>query len=346
MPQRRPTSEDVARAAGVSRATVSYVLNGVQLDRISQDTQARVRASAEKLGYRPNAAAKTLRKGTSDIVLLSFPPWPLGPVIADSMSSWVRELAAIGYRSLLHLEQEDDGNSLDLACHHVQPVCLIAPGWALSEPMVRRLRAAGTKAVLAYLDEKPVGFVPTLTFEQAAVGRAGVGHLADLGHRRILALLPGGNDELSGLADRRLAGALEVAASRRLLVRPVRGEPMEVAEMLDPWFKKKRTYTAVFAFNDEYALLAIQQLVGRGLRVPDDVAVMGCDDSPAAALSSPPLSSVRFGGGSVGPIIADLVDRAVKGKPLPRHLALGAPTAVARESTQGDPAQLAVACPR
>lgn len=331
MPEgRRPTSADVARAAGVSRATVSYVLNGQQLDRISRETQERVRTSARALGYRPNAAAQTLRRGTSDIVLLSFPPWPLGPAIAESMSTWVGELGELGYTTLVHLERDDDGGSLELACHRLQPACLVAPGRALSRSMVRALRAGGTTAVLAYFDDAPVGFVPTLTYEQADVGRAAVGYLADAGHRALLVLLPDGPAELSRLADRRLAGAREVAVARGLTLHEVRCGGAEVSAALAPWLSGQPEFTAVFAFNDEYAVLALQRLVRGGLAVPGDVAVIGCDDSPMAGFSAPPLTSVRFG--SDGPTLSDAVRRAVAGERLPQQIPLGRPFVVRRES--------------
>jgi DNA-binding LacI/PurR family transcriptional regulator len=329
--ERRPTSADVARAAGVSRATVSYVLNGKQLDRITAETRERVLASARELGYRPNAAAKTLRKGTSDVVLLSFPPWPLGPAIAETMSVWVEELAELGYTTLVHLERDGDNGSLELACHRLQPACLVAPGRVLSKTMVRDLRAGGTTAVLAYFDDEPVGYVPTLTFEQAEVGQAAVGYLADAGHRSILVLLPAMPGELSGLADRRLAGAREVAAARGLTLREIRCGGAEVGAALAPLLSGPPEFTAVFAFNDEFALLALQQFTRRGLSVPGHVAVIGCDDSPMAASSSPPLSSVRFG--STGTrVLADAVRRAVKGERLPRQIPLGHPFVVRRES--------------
>jgi DNA-binding LacI/PurR family transcriptional regulator len=329
--ERRPTSADVARAAGVSRATVSYVLNGQQLNRISRETQERVLASARELGYRPNAAAKTLRKGTSDIVLLSFPPWPLGPVIAESMSAWVAELAELGYTTLVHLERDDDGDSLELACHRLQPACLVAPGRVLSRAMVRALQSGGSTAVLAYLEDAPVGYVPTLTFEQADVGRTAVGYLADAGHRSLLVLLPAEPGEVRSLADRRLAGAREIAAARGLALREVRCGGAEVGAALAPLLSGPPPCTALFAFNDEYALLALQQLTRRGLAVPGDVAVIGCDDSPLAAFSSPPLTSVRFA--STGTkVLADAVRRAVKGERLPRQIPLGHPFVVRRES--------------
>jgi DNA-binding LacI/PurR family transcriptional regulator len=329
--RRRPTSADVARAAGVSRATVSNVLNGQQLDRISRETQERVLTSARELGYRPNAAAKTLRKGTSDIVLLSFPPWPLGPVVAESMSVWVDELAELGYTTLMHLERDDDGGSLELACHRLQPACLVAPGRVLSRSMIRALQADRTTAVLAYLDDEPVGYVPTLTFEQAEVGRAAAGYLADAGHRSLLVLMPGEPGELSRLADRRLAGARDVAAERGLTLHEVRCGGAEVSSAMAPWLSGPTEFTAVFAFNDEYAVLALQQLTRRGLAVPGDVAVIGCDDSPMAAFSAPPLTSVRLGA-TGAPILADAVSRAVKGERLPPQIPLGHPFVVRRES--------------
>ena len=328
---RRPTSTDVARAAGVSRATVSYVLNGQQLDRITRETRERVLATARELGYRPNAAAQTLRKGTSDIVLLSFPPWPLGPAVAETMAVWVEELAELGYTTLVHLERGDDAASLELACHRLQPACVVAPGRVLSRSMVKDLQAGGTAAVLAYFDDEPVGYVPTLTFDQADVGRAAVGYLADAGHRSVLALLPGGTGELSRLADRRLAGARAVAAGRGLTLHEVRCAAAEVGSALAPALAGRPEFTAMYAFNDEYALLALQQLTRRGLAVPGDVAVVGCDDSPMAAVSSPPLSSVRFG--STGThILSDAVRRAVSGEKLPRQITLGHPFVVRRDS--------------
>ena len=76
------TSADVAAAAGVSRATVSYVLNGVH-DRISERTRERVFDAAERLGYVPNAVASALRAGRTEVVLLALPSWPLGPAVAE-----------------------------------------------------------------------------------------------------------------------------------------------------------------------------------------------------------------------------------------------------------------------
>src|SRR4051794_33842882 len=78
---RRVTSADVARLAGVSRATVSYVHNDTPQQTISGPTRARVLDAAARLGYAPSAAARTLRTGRSDIVLCLLPDWPIGPEV-------------------------------------------------------------------------------------------------------------------------------------------------------------------------------------------------------------------------------------------------------------------------
>src|SRR4051812_47470164 len=99
MPSRRVTSADVAAAAGVSRATVSYVLNGVH-GRISEQTRARVHDAAERLGYVPNAMASALRAGRTEVVLLALPSWPLGPAVAEWVTAGVMEFERLGYTPL------------------------------------------------------------------------------------------------------------------------------------------------------------------------------------------------------------------------------------------------------
>src|SRR5215218_6605116 len=80
--QRRTTATDVAREAGVSQATVSYVLNDTPGQTISEETRQRVRAAMDRLGYTPHAAARALRRGHSDAVLFVLPDWPLGAALA------------------------------------------------------------------------------------------------------------------------------------------------------------------------------------------------------------------------------------------------------------------------
>src|SRR3954449_3693311 len=99
---RRVTSADVARLAGVSRATVSYVLNDTPRQSISADTRTRVLDAAAQLGYAPSAAARALRSGRSDIVLCLLPDWPIGPTVGLFLEHLSAALAAEGLTFVAH----------------------------------------------------------------------------------------------------------------------------------------------------------------------------------------------------------------------------------------------------
>jgi len=99
---RSVTSADVARESGVSRTTVSYVLNGTEGAKISEATQERVREAARRLGYSPSAAARTLRRGRNDLVLGALPDGPAGPVIDTLLDGLATALAGRGLSMLVH----------------------------------------------------------------------------------------------------------------------------------------------------------------------------------------------------------------------------------------------------
>jgi DNA-binding LacI/PurR family transcriptional regulator len=259
------TSADVAAAAGVSRATVSYVLNGVPA-RVSEPTRARVLRVAQELGYTPHAVASALRAGRTSVVVLALPAWPIGPPIAEAVSACVGELERLGYTPLVHFRHAAGADGLTRACDRVRPVGLIAPGVDVPPERVEALKANGTRAVVA-LSQHPLEHVPVLAFDQRLVGRLAIEHLAERGHRRVATIMPS-EPQLQALAQQRLAGAREAAAA--LGVTLTDGEA-----------------TAVYAFNDEYALNALDGL-------PDGVALIGTDDSPAARLSHPRLTTIAL----------------------------------------------------
>jgi DNA-binding LacI/PurR family transcriptional regulator len=284
----RVTSADVAAAAGVSRATVSYVLNGIN-ERISEQTRTRVFAAAEQLGYVPNAMASALRAGRTEIVLLALPAWPLGPAVAEWVSRGVGELERLGYTPLVHLSHGID--SLSRACDRVRPVGVIGPADALTAERVMSLGANGTRAVLAIAQE-PLDYVATIVYDQRLVGETAVTHLIERGHRNIVALMPSEGD-LAPIGADRLRGAQAIATEHGATLQPVaaEGEADAVARALAPVLNSNPT--ALYAFNDDYAFLAIETLEASGHEVPADVAVIGCDDSAAARRSK--LTTIALG---------------------------------------------------
>src|SRR3954452_1826118 len=188
MQSRRVTSADVAAAAGVSRATVSYVLNGIH-GRISEQTRSRVYDAAARLGYFPNAMASALRAGRTEVVLLALPSWPLGPAVAEWVTAGVTEFERLGYTPLVHFQHGGDVTSFARACDRVRPVALVAPGDDLPPARVTTLRENGTRAVLG-IAARALDHVATLVVDQTLVGELAVAHLAEKGHTEVLALMP------------------------------------------------------------------------------------------------------------------------------------------------------------
>lgn len=284
----------MAAEAGVSRATVSYVLNGAAAKhRITPATRDRVLDVAERLGYEPNAVALALRAGRTEIVLVEMPNWPIGPPMAEAISTMVEALEQLGYTPLVHFQRADP-RSLARASQRVHPVGVIAPGAQLSPELVPRLQAFGARGVVAF-DQQPLPHVYTYVVEQARIGRLALEHLAGRGHRRVLALMPD-DPGVRERVDQRLAGANAAAREHGITLRSVRiavGRD-SVERTLDAELDRRGRATGVYAFNDELALVALGVVRDRGLALPDDVALIGCDDSPAAERVRPRLTTVRF----------------------------------------------------
>lgn len=302
-----PTSADVARLAGVSRATVSYVLNNAQAVRISEPTRRKVRAAAEELGYVPHAAARTLRAGHTRIVLLPTSHVPAGPLYSAFLNELQWALRRLDYTVVQYGSLGLSGDEAVRAWAELRPVAVISLGEiALSPHNVHTLRRAGARAVLTLGPDRVAG-AHALVMDQADVGASAATHLADRGRHRLGVVVPlePGLELFSGP---RLAGARTVPG--------VEVTPLDLAYTEESAAALAARWgelglDGVFAYNDEYAVLLLRALLDAGVRVPEDVAVMGADDLLIARLVRPRLSSVRIEMPS-GEVLAELVDRAVR----------------------------------
>jgi DNA-binding LacI/PurR family transcriptional regulator len=308
----RITSRDVARHAGVSQATVSIVLNATETAiRVSSATRSRVLASAESLGYVPNHAAQSLRRQRTRIITF-INPSPDNPYFAEVVAGAQATAEKAGYsisiaaiptreaaiQSLAHLNA---GTSDGVIVGSRDPRVLAA----LSTGIRRGL------AVVALQVDADDLAVPVVRTDRAAGGYLATRHLVDLGHRRIGHLMDAAAyasrpiERTAGyrraLAEAGIApdpnwvvqGANTVAggdASMRALLQ--RGAPMP---------------TAVFAFNDLMAIGALHALRTSGLRVPDDVAVVGFDGIELGAFTTPELTTVEQPRAEVGKRAVELV---------------------------------------
>ncbi|MFF4605554.1 LacI family DNA-binding transcriptional regulator [Streptomyces sp. NPDC001339] len=295
-----PTSAAVARRAGVSRATVSYVLNGRAAGRVGAHTEARVRAAAEELGYVPHAAARSLRAGRGSIVLLSAPADTVsafGPLATRFLAGFQTALHGLGYTGVLHCAPADSPTAAARAWAELRPAAVLAlHGPPLDAAAVELLHRSGTAAVLTHGPPAPPG-AHTLLLDQREAGLRAGEHLLAAGRRRIAVVRPA-EPGLTAFAEPRLAGVRAAAATHPdAEVRPLHLALTEesAARLAASW--ARLSLDAVFAYNDEYAMLLMRALQDAGhtvgTRSPGEVAVVGADDLLLARLLRPRLTSVR-----------------------------------------------------
>ncbi|MER6784850.1 LacI family DNA-binding transcriptional regulator [Streptomyces sp. NPDC000658] len=308
-PRPVPTSADVARLAGVSRATVSYVLNNASAVRISEPTRRRVREAAEELGYVPHAAARTLRAGHSRVVLMPTLPVPAGPLYSRFVHDFQGALTRLDYTVVQYGATGLRGDDAARAWAELRPVAVLVPTPGIGPEGVAVLKRSGARAVVT-LSPAPVEGAHALRLDHADVGRSAVAHLCARGRRRIGVVVPE-EQGMEVFSAPRLHGAREALAGTRATMTelPLAYREESAAALAARW--SALGLDAVFAYNDEYAMLLMRALQEAGVRVPEDVAVIGADDLVLGRLLRPRLSTVRIALPS-GRYLASLVDRAVR----------------------------------
>jgi DNA-binding LacI/PurR family transcriptional regulator len=330
----RPTLENVAQRAGVSRATASRVVNGSTS--VAPQIRDRVLSAVEALGYVPNQAARSLVTQRTDSIALvasetasrvfSDDPFFAGVIrgvsleLEDADKQLVLMMVGPSGPSHDRVERYATGG-------HVDGVVIFSMHGA--DPLPERLHRAGVPVVCNgwLLTPSPV---PCVDVENEGGARAAVRHLLDLGRRRI-ATIAGPQDMSAGI-DRLTGYRAEMSdSSRRSLIAVgdfTRGSGEQAMTQLladDP------DLDAVFVANDPMAEGALRALRRAGRRVPDDVAVVGFDDMDFARYTEPPLTTVRQPITDIGRTVARQVLRLVAGEAIERVVVL--PTElVVRES--------------
>ncbi|MFJ6542958.1 LacI family DNA-binding transcriptional regulator [Streptomyces sp. NPDC091385] len=302
-----PTSADVARLAGVSRATVSYVLNDTGAVRISEPTRRRVHEAARELGYVPHAAARTLRAGHSRMVVMPAPAVPVGPLHSRHLGELQSALGRLDYTVVQYGTLGLQGDEAARAWAELRPVAVLIPGTGPGPQGVALLKRAGARAVVT-LGPGRVQGAHALLMDHAVVGRRAGAHLHARGRRRIGVVVP----EERGLdvfSRPRLAGVREALRGTDATVTelPLAYAEASAARLAAEW----PALDAVFAYDDEYAMLLMRALEDAGLRVPGDVAVVGAGDLMLGRLLRPRLSTVRLDVPS-GRELAAFVDGVVR----------------------------------
>lgn len=283
--------QDVADLVGVSKQTVSAVVNGKP--GITEETQARVRAAIEQLGYRLDFMARSLRtRQTHTIALL----------ITDVASLFLSKIASVAedcayqahYNLVLYNTREDSQRENDyiesVIQRSVDGVLFVSA--ADDSTAIQRLELAGVPVVA--LDRTPRGYRgPSVTLDNRATGRLVAEHLLKLGHTR-LAHIAG--PETVHISEERVAGFREVLQAEGVadpIIERAQGWRVEPGyEAAQRLIVSGGEFTAVFAAGDQLAIGAMRALREAGRDIPGSVSLVGIDDIDMAAYLCPPLTTV------------------------------------------------------
>jgi LacI family transcriptional regulator len=325
------TLEHVAEEAGVSPSTVSRILNGTAV--VSDEKRAAVDAAIAKLGFVPNPVARGLAGGRSmsiGVVTQSLD----SPFYGVALRGIEDELDKAGYNALFvsgHWNAAEEARCLEVLQSRRVDGIIVLTG-RLSDQALRAC-AKTTPVVVAGRMLKASGLF-SLKFDDLAGARLATEHLILLGHRRIACIT---GDPLHPDAVERLRGyraALEEAgiAYDASLVAPGQFHEESGRLAMEHLLDGRQRFTAVFACNDQMAFGAALALYRRGLRVPDDVSLVGFDDLAGANFSIPPLSTIRQPAYEMGRMAAEAMLQLLSGiKP---RTTMPAPRFISRESSR------------
>lgn len=321
---------DVARLAGVSHQTVSRVLH--DSSQVRPETRQRVLRAIEELDYRPNAMARGLVSRRSTMIgVITFDTILFGP--ASTLLGIERAARAKGYGvAIATLERLDRTGVVEaantLANQGVTGIIIIAPQTAVSSA----LHGLPKNLTAVAVECGPDSGLPAVSVDQVGGAAQATRHLLELGHRTVWHV-SGPGDWLE--ARDRIEGWRTVLAGHGAVVPPVIAGDWSARSgyAAGAMLAAQPEVTAVFAGNDQMALGLLRALYEKGLRVPEDVSVVGFDDIPEAPFLTPPLTTVKQDFDEMGRTAIATLLAVLDGEraPAPRPIAADI---VVRESTR------------
>jgi DNA-binding LacI/PurR family transcriptional regulator len=344
----RVTLQTIADRVGVSRMTVSNAFS--RPDQLSPALRQRILAAADELGYAgPDPAARALAKGSTGAI---------GVLLTDSLQTAFTDEFATAFLSSVAAELAPTGLALTLLTSSPQQQDVIpARDVAMDGALIYSCDpdSKGTvwlrrrKLPLVLVDQAPERGVPSVNIDDRGGARSAAQHLVDLGHRRIAILsssrvgpfgeLPADtlDPAFSRVTHDRLAGwldALTPAGITPVILQQRPYEPDDVVAATRELLARPERPTGVLCFSDAVAADVVRVAQDAGLRVPDDLSVVGFDDSPLATRLRPALTTVRQdvrakGHAAVAALRAEIADPATHPEPvvLPTELVIRASTA-------------------
>jgi LacI family transcriptional regulator len=328
---RAATIVDVAKAAGVSPATVSRVLTNSPVQ-VAARTRAAVEQAADELGYRPNLSAQELVRGRSTAIGV-VTQHPGSTFFGEILAGIDVGLRGTGYHSFYASGYWDpalEGETLELFLGRRVDGLILLGGFTPDDRLQEIAREVPLVVVSRPYADRPE---QELRVDNRAGAQEAVTHLLELGHRRIACFVgtkaqPDAIEREHGYRDAYAAAGLEI--DERLVVPTSferRGGILGVERLHDAGVG----YTAIFASNDDAAGGAQLALSRLGLRVPDDISLVGFDDMPEAPFRVPPLTTVRQPTLAMGMAAVEGLLRLIDGEPA--DLPVFEASLVVREST-------------
>lgn len=318
--QKRATSQDVADLAGVSRTTVSFVLNNVPGMRISEETRQAVLKAAQQLNYHPDATARRMVLGQTSVigfVMRQSPAQAFADLFLPQVLNGLYQAASDeDYHMLLQpISPDDTSGGYVRLLRERQVDGIVLSGPRSDDQELLKIHAEGAPIVL--IGQLPSTDIPFVDVDNVGGARLATQHLTSLGHRRI-AMITNAPPEYTACIER-LAGyrqALETAGMifDHTLLRYGNFTPQSGALAMNELLSLDPLPGAVFVASDTVALGAMQSIRNRKLHIPEDIAVIGFDDISPAEFMDPPLATVRLPAYGLGWGAANMLIRLIEGE--------------------------------
>jgi LacI family transcriptional regulator len=343
------TIRDVAKESGFSSTTVSIVLNDAPLARyIPPVTKKRIERAAEKLGYRPNQFARSLRSKRSHTVgVMVFDMTdPYCTLVLRGIENTLYQASYLPILTDVHNERSRFERYLEMLLdRRIEGLVVLANWLFLDINLLADLEKSSIPTAIIGCELKGDSMSSVIVDNEIG-GYIALEHLHSLGHRKIAFIrgpkaLSDSSPRWRGVRNCAKACGLELD-SRLIVDLPESRDPLSSFEagqrLTEDLIKQKNPFTAIMAFDDMTAFGAIRALGKRGMRVPDTCSVIGFDDVAPSALCTPPLTTVRqpmeaMGAGAVD-VVLDGIKSVLEKREVAAHHRKVAPELVVRDSTR------------
>lgn len=340
-PRLVPTADDVARRAGVSRTAVSYVLNekGQRNKHVSEETRAKVLQAVQELNFRPHALARALSRGYSE-ELVYILGTGLTPFALEFITTLQDQASLHGYTLVMYLGEKlsaEEREALYQTIFARRPIGIITGDTSFTAEDVALARQMGVQHIVFIgFHVKPIEHTYSIVFPSYALGYLATQHLLERGHRR-LALVHPDESVQEDAFQQRLEGmraAIAETPDVTLDILPLHLSASAAHSLVETTFAHAEHPTGVYAFSDPYAIVLLGALTRQGMRIPQDVALVGTDNLPVGTFVWPALTSLCFDALDMGKRAFDILHTLHQGLPLPEPLTRPLiPQLIVREST-------------